>query len=118
MLCSVKKLLALYRIRRKDRLAGEKRRQEVQRLRGELEECRRQLRALESWYDLAADPHTVDSCIFQQCALQARYDGLLRQARQYLGVSECPSSGSVQAKSRIHCGKAAKTAELSVRVPQ
>ena len=60
-----RKWMTACRLRRKKRRAAEERRQELRLLREEIGECRRQLRVLEGWYDLAADPHTVDSCIFQ-----------------------------------------------------
>ena len=112
-----RKLLSAYRIRREMRCAAEKRQQELRQLREEIGECRRQLRVLEGWYDLAADPHTVDSCIFQLCALQARYEGLLRQIRQIVNA-EGPFAGTAGAGARIQYGKAVGAAELSARTPQ
>ena len=112
-----RKLLMACRLRRKQRRAVEERRQELRLLREEIGECRRQLRVLEGWYDLAADPHTVDSCIFQLCALQARYEGLLRQARQ-IAVQGQSAAGTEKSARCIQYEKAAKTAELSAQLPQ
>ena len=110
-----KRWLAAYRSRRENRRNAEIRQQELRQLREELAECRRQLRALESWFDLAADPHTVDSCIFQLCALQARYEGLLRRARLSPEWRGRVPVGSAKTPVRIQYGKAA---ELSAGAPQ
>jgi hypothetical protein len=115
MLRYMKKLLEAKRARRKNRCAAEQKRQELRILREEIGACRRQMRVLEGWYDLAADPHTVDSCIFQMCALQVRYEGLLRRARQYAAAQE---AGAARPSACIQYGKAAGAAELSARIPQ
>lgn len=118
MLYYGRKLLAAYRARLKKRRAAEKRQQELRQLREEIGECRRQMRILEGWYDLAADPHTVDSCIFQWCALQARYEALWQQIRLFPEATGRMPVGTAKAVNCIQYGKAAEKAGLSARVPQ
>lgn len=101
MLRYVKKLLAAGRLRRQRNAVKKQEQLDAQRLRGELEDCRRQLNNLESWFDLACDPHTIDCCIYQRRALQARYDGLLLQARQRFAAPEKEEAGSAAAVLRI-----------------
>lgn len=101
MMAWMKRILNKKDARRIQRVAEEERRMQLRRLQTELQECRLQLRNLESWYDLAGDPHTVDSCIFQWCALQKQYEGLLRQARDCFGIPEKTDRGSVTAAARI-----------------
>ncbi len=102
MLRYVKKLLVAGRLRRQRNAVKKQEQLDDQRLRGELEDCRRQLNNLESWFDLACDPHTIDCCIYQRRALQARYDGLLLQARQrFAAASEKEGAGSAAAVLRI-----------------
>ena len=101
MMAWVKKKLKEKGARRVQRAAEEARQKQLRQLQKELNECRLQLKNLESWYDMAGDPHTVDSCIFQWCALQARYEGLLRQARSCFGVPEKSDRSSVAAAARI-----------------
>ncbi len=52
----------------------------------DLAECRCQLHHTEQLFDMVTDPLLLDSCVYQQRALQARYDGLVLQARQ-LGIT-------------------------------
>jgi hypothetical protein len=57
----------------------------------------------------------VDSCIFQLCALQVRYESLLRQARQQAMPQperSCPPL------ARIHCKKTVRLAKASAKAPQ
>ena len=117
MLRYMKKLLEAKRARREKQCAAEQKRQELRTLREEIGECRRQMRALEGWYDLAADPVTVDSCIFQLCALQVRYESLLRQARQQAMQPPQPER-SCPPLARIHCKKTVRLAKASAKAPQ
>ena len=51
-------------------------------LMADLAACRSQLQQADMQFNLAGEPEQVESCIYQYCALQARYQGLMRRARQ------------------------------------
>ncbi|HIW14168.1 MAG TPA: DUF2508 family protein [Firmicutes bacterium] len=48
----------------------------------EIREVTRQLACNEAWFCQETDEDLIDACIFENCALWARYRFLLRQARQ------------------------------------
>lgn len=48
----------------------------------DLAECRRQLQNIDALFNLVGEPEQIESCVYQYRALQARYDGLVRRARQ------------------------------------